>query len=99
MYGIERYNEQLSETPKLTAAINLISKESWEYLSNIHELMSSHFLNKLKNNPNMVKKILSIINWLNIQDMPYELRQLKNYLNQLVAEEDWNNTNNNKPQK
>lgn len=103
VYGLEKLNDhlndQLSETPKLSAAINLIKRETWENFNDIHELISTHFLNKLKSNPDMVKKILSIINWLNIQGMPEELKQLKNYLNQLVVEEDWKSTNNNRPQK
>ena len=103
VYGPEKLNDhlndQLSETPKLSAAIKMIKAESGEIINSVHELMSSHFLNKLKNNPDMVKKILSIINWLNMQDMPYELKQLKNYLNQLITEEIWDNSNNSKPQK
>ena len=88
VYGPEKLNDhlndQLSETPKLTAAINMIKKESWETINNIHELMSSHFLNKLKNNPDMVKKILNIINWLNPQYLTTELKQLQKYLNEIL---------------
>ena len=100
LYGPERLNDhlndQLSETPKLSAAINLIKKETWESFNDIHELMSIHFLNKLKNNPALAKKILDIINWLNIQYLTPELRDLKNRIVKMSSENNWNKTHNQK---
>ena len=100
VYGPERLNDhlndQLSETPKLSAAINLIKRETWESFKDTHELLSSHFLDKLKNNPALAKKILDIINWLNIQYLTPELRNLKNRIIQMLSENNWNNSHNNK---
>ena len=103
VYGPEKLNDhlndQLSEAPKLSAAINMIKKESWETINNVHELMSSHFLNKLKNNPDMVRKILNIINWLNPQYLTNELRQLQNYLNEIITKNETKKPKNNQIKK
>lgn len=103
VYGLEKLNDQLndqlSETPKLSAAINMIKNESWETINSVHELMSSHFLNKLKNNPDMVRKILNIINWLNPQYLTNELMQLRNYLNEILAKNESNKSQNNQTKK
>ena len=103
VYGPEKLNDhlndQLSETPKLTAAINTIKKESWETINSVHELMSSHFLNKLKNNPDMIKKILDIINKLNPNFLTNELKQLRNYLNEILAKNESNKPQNNQTKK
>ena len=98
VYGPEKLNDhlndQLSETPKLSAAIKVIKQETWEYFNDTHELISNHFLNKLKNNPNMAKKILDIINWLPLQYLTPELKELKNRIIKMLKENNWNNTHN-----
>jgi hypothetical protein len=77
----------------------MIKNESWETINSVHELMSSHFLNKLKNNPDMVRKILNIINWLNPQYLTNELMQLRNYLNEILAKNESNKSQNNQTKK
>ena len=98
VYGPEKLNDhlndQLSETPKLNAAIKVIKQETWEYLNDTHELINNHFLNKLKNNPNMAKKILDIINWLPLQYLTPELKELKNRIIKMLKGNNWNNTHN-----
>ena len=103
VYGPEKLNDhlidQLSETPILSAAINRIKEESWEPINNVHEIMSSHFLNKLKNNPDMVRKILNIINWLNPQYLTNELKQLQKYLNEILTKSETNKPQDNQTKK
>ena len=99
IYGPEKLNDhlndQLSETPKLSVIIKLLQKEAWESFHNIDELINGHFLDKLKNNPTLATKILEIINWLNTQDLTPELKNLKNCINQILSQNDWNNSQKN----